>query len=98
MTNYKKQKLILSLIKDNLINTKLVNGLNAMGLDASPYSLHLSETIFELLGFEDSKRSDQVFEYYLELVEKVNGINISQSQEALDVLTIEIYGELVGRK
>ena len=98
MNNQKKQKLILSLIKDNLINTKLVNGLNAMGLDASSYSLHLSETIFELMGFEDSKRSDQVFEYYLELVEKVNDINIAQSHDALDLLTTEIYGELLIRR
>lgn len=98
MTNLKKQKLILSLIKDNLINTKLVNGLNAMGLDASTYSLHLSETIFELMGFRDNKKSDQVFEYYLELVEKVNAINISQSHEALDLLTTEIYGELLTHK
>ncbi len=98
MTEPNKKKLILSLIKDNLINTKLVSGLNALGMDASLYSLHLSETIFELMGFEDNKWSDLVFEHYLSMVEKVNEINFSQSHEELDVLASEIYKELMIRK
>lgn len=45
-----KKWLIFSLIKDNLINRKLVNSLNDIRLTADDYRLNLSDTIFKLIG------------------------------------------------
>lgn len=57
-----KEKLILSLIKDDLINVKLVNGLNEAGLNADNYYLHLSDTIFKLMGFGDDEEAETIYE------------------------------------
>lgn len=43
--------IIISLIKDDLTNYRLVSGLEALGLDSDCYSLCLGETIFKLMGF-----------------------------------------------
>ena len=98
MTPAAKKKLILSLIKDNLINAKLVNGLNALGLNTGSYFLHLGSTIFELMGYEDNKHSDAVYEHYLKLSEKAGYIDISKGDHAMDPLAMEIYVMLVKRR
>ena len=59
-----KKKLIISLIKDDLINAKLVNRLNEIGLCADDYFLHLSDTIFKLMGFEDDEETETIYERY----------------------------------
>lgn len=92
------KKLVLSLIKDDLINSKLIYGLNAMGLNAEHYFLHLSDTIFELLEYEDNRETEQVFKRYIELTKHVVFIDITKSQKGLNELVLKIYGELVGRK
>ena len=92
------KKLILSLIKDHLINAKLINGLNEMGLNADNYFLHLSDTIFNLMEFEDNEETEQIFERYMELTGRVNFIDISKSHNSLDDLASQIYNELSTRK
>ncbi|MCW3105135.1 MAG: hypothetical protein JWO09_3575 [Bacteroidetes bacterium] len=92
MVAKEKKKLILSLIKDSLINTKLINGLNNLGLDSDQYSLHLGDTIFGLLGFENERA--EVYERFMKLSLKVNKIDISKNDTALDGLALEIYNEL----
>jgi hypothetical protein len=93
-----KKKLILSLIKDDLINAKLVNGLNEIGLNADNYFLHLSDTIFKLIGFEDNEETEIIFERYLELAKRALFIDISQSHKPMDDLALQIYTELLSRK
>lgn len=90
----KEQALILSLIKDDLVNQKLLLGLDALGLQPADYYLQLSDTIFSLMGFPESNHSDRVFELYLDLTKKVRFVDISQSQNQLDELAREIYAEL----
>jgi hypothetical protein len=74
-----KKRLILSLIKDDLINAKLVNGLNVIGLNADNYFLHLSDTIFKIMGFDDNEETETIFVRYMELAKRVMFIDISQS-------------------
>ena len=90
-----KKKIIVSLIKDDLINYKLVTGLNALGLNAQDYFQHLSETIFELMGFKDNSQTDDVFEEYLEQLKKAQTIDISNSREELELLSQTIYANLL---
>jgi hypothetical protein len=93
------KELILSLIRDSLINMKLISGLNFLGLNANDYNLYLGDTIFLLMGFEDDERSDLIFEnVYLGNAEKVNSIDFSLSRDELDLLSMEIYNELLFAK
>ena len=98
MDTNKNKNLILSLIKDDLINTKLVNGLNALGLNADDYLLHLGQTIFDLLGYEENEETEKVFERYMHLSEAALQIDISESNKNLDGLALQIYRELVLQK
>jgi hypothetical protein len=91
--------LILGLIRDNLINYQLVSGLNALGLNADHYNLYLDDTIFSLMGFEEDKYSEMVYQkIYMGLAEKVKTIDFSISREKLDALAFEIYSELMVAK
>jgi hypothetical protein len=91
-------ELILSLIKDDLINSKLVNSLNKLGLHADAYFLHLSESIFKMLGFTEGEASEQVFERYMQLAEEALEIDITYSNKAMDALALKIYTELLVQK
>ena len=97
--NLQKQKeLILSLIKDDLTNCKLVNALNGAGLNAYDYSLNLSGTIFNLVGIDDLPTNVFIYKKYFGLTKKVNDINITEEQNNLDSLTEEIYSYLLYEK
>jgi hypothetical protein len=93
-----KKELIISLIRDNLINLKLVTGLNDLGLIADDYSLFLGDTIFKLMGFEASAKSDLIFEkVFIANSEKVEQIDFSSLDE-LTLLSTQIYEELLFAK
>lgn len=93
-----EQQLILSLIKDDLINSRLVNGLNTIGLAADDYLLHLSNTIFQLMEFEDNEQNEEIYEHYLNLTKKAAEIDITISHAPLDALALEIYIDLASRQ
>ena len=89
-----EKKLILSLIKDDLIHVKLIYSLEKLGFYSDCYCLHLSSTIFELMGFKSSKESDEVFDRYLQLSEKAVLIDITESNKPMEKLALEIYKKL----
>ena len=89
-----QKKLILSLIKDDLVHVKLIYSFEKLGFYSDCYCLHLSSTVFELMGFKSSKESDEIFDRYMELSEKATDIDITESNEAMEILAVEIYNEL----
>lgn len=84
-------KLIISLIKDDLLNTKLISGLKGMGIDAERYLLGISDVVFELMGIE---QEEALFQYYLELREVAILKSLSQPQACANVLAAGIYAKL----
>ena len=92
------QKLILSLIKDDLINIKLISSLQSIGLYSDRYHLHLSSTIFELMGFENNKMTDEIYDRYIELTDQVVSIDILDSDKGVEKLSLENYKELCHKK
>lgn len=99
MEEINKRELILSLIQDNLINLKLVTGLNSLGLIADDYYLNLGDTIFKLMGIKSGEQSDLLFErVFLTISEKVSEIKFSESKDELTRLSMKIYDELVFAK
>ena len=91
-----QKELIISLIKDNLINTRLVHGLDTLGLDSGNYHVHLGQTIFNLIGIEDNR--DDLFEEYIEMCEQVTQMDIFKYPELLDNHAKGIYKKLVKEK
>lgn len=98
MKTKNQKNLLLSLIKDDLINYKLVSALNALGLHATDYFLHLSDIIFDLAGFKNDAYSDEVYELYLQKIKTVQGIAINTSTKQLDALALDIYLLLDGKR
>lgn len=88
------KSLLCSLIKDDLINYKLVSQLQALGLDATDYFVSLSSTVFKLMGYVDSHESDRVYEGYLSMAKRVQRIDLGRSPEALEGLAAEICAML----
>jgi hypothetical protein len=92
------EQLVISLIKDDLINSKLVNGLNQLGLCASDYHLHLSETIFNLIGIDGAAEDDKLLDHYIQLSSAVQSVDLSDitgRDAVVEKLVRTIYGELL---
>ena len=92
-------ELILSLIKDDLINNKLINGLNTLGLSAGDYHLHLSETILNLIGLDIE--NDAIHDLYFSLTQQSETLDltdITNREKQLTRLATEIYSELLKQK
>ena len=94
------KKLILSLIKSDVINNKLLAGLEALGFEAiNNYMLELDDRIFELMGFDltDRNMRDEVFERYIPIIDKAAECEIFKLREKdiLDAIAENVYDELV---
>ena len=99
MEQNQNSNLVLSLIKDDLINNKLVNGLNTLGLSAGDYHLHLSETILNLIGLDTE--NDAILNLYFNLTQQselLDLTDIANREKQLTQLASEIYSELLKQK
>ena len=91
-------KLIISLIKDDLINSKLVDGLIDLGIDAGCYFLHLDITIFRLIGYGDDDYSEGIYEKYRDLAKQAKQVDISNNNSGLDPLALDLYQFLLCKR
>ena len=90
------KEIILSLIKDDLTNLRLVHGLNIMGLKADNYHLYLSDTIVKILGFNfEGQAMDNLMDNYFEQSKEVYQIDIHQNQKELNDLSLKLYKYLL---
>lgn len=97
--SHKTEKLVISLIKDDLINLRLVHGLNALGLDAESYYTNLSSTIFGLMGIQtNDERMVKILESYIDSGKRVLRIDFEDHRDDLDELAVDIYDSLVSLK
>ena len=88
-----KENFIISLIVDDIINSKLINSLNKAGLDAGDYFLNLSKTIFRLMALDDTHENEEIFELYLVQLKRAENFDI-KSRERFENLAKEIYHTL----
>jgi hypothetical protein len=98
MKEKNKKSIILTLIKDDLINNKLVNTFNDCGLNADDYCLHLGDTIFKLMDIKETSPNEVIYKNYLNLTKRAKYINISQESDSLENLAEEIYSYLLHEK
>jgi hypothetical protein len=97
-TKLTTKKLVLGLIKSDLINHKLLCGLDELGLNTLNYHLYLSELIFELMDFRYNQQNEKNFVYYLKRLKKVKHIDIKDNYKSLENLALDIYKKLKLRK
>ena len=89
-----QQQIIIRLIKDHLVQTRLINGLNQLGLNADDYYLHLSDTIFKMIGIPDE--NEEFYHVYLEWCTRISQTEVLRDQKLLDEYAREIYKVLMG--
>ena len=87
MNFIQQQKLACELIKNDLLNHKLISGLALLEIDASSYYL----SIFLLMGLESS---DLLSDRYYGLLNQALNINLSYEKE-LHKLAKEVYEALL---
>lgn len=89
----KNKKIIINLIKDDLIYTCLVYGLENLGLNADNYSLRLNETIFQLVGIRED--NEDFFEEYIDECRTILNVNIFKYPELLNNMALSLYDKLI---
>lgn len=88
-----RKKLIISLIQDDLIHAKLIEGLEELGLSCENYMLNLSDTIIELMDFKQAQ-NEFIFEHYLDQLKRTRFIDNKKNNAAFKKLANEIYNNL----
>lgn len=91
MTN---EEIIIRLLKDHLVQTRLLHGLDQLGLCPDNYYLHLSDTIFKMMGIPDE--NDELFQVYLDWCIKMSQTEVFSDQKLLDAYARDIYHVLLG--
>jgi hypothetical protein len=91
----RKKEMAIRLIRDDLINSKLVYSLGDIGLNADNYLLHLSGMVFELMGFDDNEQTDELTEQYIEMTKCIKAIDADEMHCELEQLAQEVYAELL---
>lgn len=89
-----QQEIIIRLIKDHLVNTRLITGLYNLGVYADDYQLHLSDTIFKMLGIPDE--NEELYLVYLDWCARISQTEVLRDQKLLEEYAREIYGVLLG--
>jgi hypothetical protein len=83
--------IVTNLIKQDLINWKMINLLQNMQVRADDYQLNLGSIIFEIMDLENRKDVDELFDKYVELSKPILKLSTSQSNRKIDVLASKIY-------
>lgn len=94
MNTQKRKELIISLIQDDLVNSKLIGGLNNLGIEASAYYLNLTHTIFKLIGFKKRQLTEEVYDAYFSWIGGVHTLDIALKATLFKELAEEIYEKL----
>lgn len=89
----KRKKLFVSLILDDLLHSKLLNGLEELEIKTKNYQQQLSSTIIDMLGF-DGVQKEEVLNYYIGLKNKAKYIDNFKDNDEMKQLAKDIYYEL----
>ncbi len=80
--------IILKLIRNGLVSTKLIKGLNRIGLVADDYTTSTPDIILLLLNIQIE--DEEIEQYYL-MFEEVENIEIKQQTNEFNELIQKIY-------
>lgn len=85
---------VINLIKQDLINWKMINLLQKMQVRADDYQLDIGSIIFEIMNLDNRENVDEIFEKYVELSRPVLKINVDQQNRKINLLASKIYDYL----
>lgn len=90
-----EKQLVVAMIRDDLVNYRLLNGLHRLGLVTEVYFLNASQTVFDYLGIESDMGYDKNYARYEELKEEVMDLDLEYEMGKLNKLAEKIYRELM---
>lgn len=85
---------ITNLIKQDLLNWKMISSLQKMQIHATHYQLDIGSIIFEMMDLNNRKNVDELFEKYIEMSKPVLKLTADQSNRKIDLLASKIYDYL----
>lgn len=86
--------IIIDLIKQDLVNWKMINSLQKMQVRADDYQLDIGSIIFEIMDLDGRENVDEIFEKYVEMSKPMLKLTIGQSNRKIDLLASKIYDYL----
>jgi len=94
MKKLSQKELLVRLIKDDLINHRLVMGLNELGLVSEGYYIDAGSTVFKLMNIKEKIGHEIHFAHYMELKDQVINVDFEKERFRLNVMAESIYREL----
>ena len=80
---------IVKLLQEDLKNSKLLLGLNQLGIVADPYHSDLGSIILVLMGFNDN--NEDLYAFYQQQIEQLTSLETSAFHQQLDSLASNLY-------
>ncbi|WP_343635205.1 hypothetical protein [Fluviicola sp.] len=86
--------IIINLIKQDLINWKMIYSLQKMQIRADDYQLDIGPIIFEMMDLENRNDASEIFDKYVEMSKPILKTKANQSNRRIDLLASKIYNYL----
>nr|WP_294862370.1 hypothetical protein [uncultured Fluviicola sp.] len=84
----------MTLIENEITNSKLIFTLQNIGIEASDYFTDTSQVIFVLIGIRKENRTEELYKKYFELIKQVQYLDLQIKGEK-SRLALKIYGLLI---
>jgi hypothetical protein len=98
MKKLSEKELLIALIKDDLINHRLVMGLEKLGLVADQYMINVSDTIFKYMGIKEVIGDEKEYAHYEKLKTQVMRLDLKRDYLILNGMAEMLYIELYSIK
>jgi len=87
---------IVQLIKNDIINSRLINDLKGIGFvqQKNDYTLDLYRIIFDYFGIKDFVSYNEIVEWYFLYIERICNDPLVSKAGAIETLALELYCEL----
>ena len=88
---------ILLLIQCDLINSKMINSFNRIGIEASIYRVNIAPVVLQMLGVSEEKRTEELYTKYFQLLESREK-QVFASKNGLRNAAFKVYKGLLKMK
>lgn len=90
------KELVLMLIRDDLVISKLMYGLTNLGIQADAYLIDISTAVFKLMGLEEeNKKNEAIYYAYVTLGTEINKTPIEDAHEVIENIALKMYNLLL---
>ncbi|ABG60175.1 hypothetical protein [Cytophaga hutchinsonii] len=93
-----KKELILTLIKADMRNVKLIYGLENAGALVENFYSNLNVIVLKLIGFEETERKDELYALYDKKMAALIDLHVTDFIDGINYLALDFYNELLLQK